>query len=128
MSTREPKGKLVVRVCAMPKDVNWNGDIFGGWLLSHLDLAGAGLAQEVSCSRVTTVAVDSMCFEAPVRVGEFVCFYATNLGIGNTSVRIGMEAWATNPSKGSGQRHLVSEAVFTYVALNDAGKPTKITR
>jgi acyl-CoA thioesterase YciA len=127
MSDRQPKGELVIRVCAMPKDVNANGDIFGGWLLSHLDLAGAALAQEISRCRVTTVAVDSMSFKAPIHVGEYVCFYAENLGIGHTSVRIGIEAWAINLTQESTAKHLVSAAVFTYVALSKNGKPQAIS-
>ena len=128
MSKREPKGKLVVRVCAMPKDVNANGDIFGGWLLSHMDLGGAALAMETSRSRVTTVAIDSMAFASPIQVGEFVCFYADVLKIGNTSARIGIEAWAVNLIKTPEQRRLVSDAVFTYVALDKKGKPTPIPK
>jgi acyl-CoA thioesterase YciA len=128
MSRKKANGKLVIQVCAMPKDVNANGDIFGGWLLSHLDLAGAALAQEISRSRVTTVAVDSMSFKAPIHVGEYVCFYAENLGIGNTSLRVGIEAWAVNLTEESKAKHLVSAAVFTYVALDNNGKPHPIIR
>ena len=128
MSKREPKGKLVVRVWAMPKDTNANGDIFGGWLLSHLDVAGAALAQEVSRSRVATVAVDSMCFEAPINVGEFVCFYAENLGVGRTSIRVGIEAWAINLTHESEEHRLVSAAAFTYVALDESRKPKPIQK
>lgn len=127
MSKRKPKGKLILRVCAMPKDVNANGDIFGGWLLSQIDLAGAGLAQEVAQSRVATVAIDSMSFAAPIRVGEYVCFYAETLKIGNTSVRVGIDVWAVNMTE-SGSQHLVSEAVFTYVALDESRRPTPIKR
>ena len=128
MSQKEPKGKLVVRICAMPKDVNANGDIFGGWLLSHMDLGGAALAMETARSRVTTVAIDSMAFASPIQVGEFVCFYADVLKIGNTSTRIGIEAWAVNPTNTPEQRRLVSDAIFTYVALDENGKPTRIPK
>jgi acyl-CoA thioesterase YciA len=111
----------------MPKDVNANGDIFGGWLLSQIDLAGAALAQEIARTWVTTVAVDSMSFDAPIQVGEYVCFYARQLKIGTTSIRVGIEAWAVNLVKNE-PRHLVSRAAFTYVALNEHGKPTPIQR
>lgn len=123
---REPTGKLVVRVCAMPRDVNANGDIFGGWLLSNIDIAGVGFAQEITGQRLTTVAIESMSFAAPVHVGEFVCFYATNLGVGRTSIRVGIEAWTINHTDKKAQRRLVSDAVFTYVAINDSGRPTPI--
>lgn len=127
MSQPEPKGQLALRICAMPKDVNANGDIFGGWLLSHIDLAGASLAMEVARARVTTVAVESMSFEAPVHVGEYVCFYAEVQKIGNTSIRIGIETWATNLTTDE-DRRLVSRAAFTYVALDESGKPTPVQR
>ena len=128
MTTKtEPKGELIVQVCAMPKDVNANGDIFGGWLLSHMDLAGAGFAQKIAHTRVTTVAIDSMCFEAPIHIGEFVSFYTTNQGVGNTSIRVAIEAWSINLITPHAAPNLVSQAVFTYVALNDSGKPTRIS-
>ena len=126
MSTREPKGKLVTRLMAMPKDLNANGDVFGGWVLSHLDIAGAALAKEISRSRVVTVAVDSMSFDNPVHMGEFVCFYAENLGIGKTSIRIGLEAWAIDLTHKHEEHRLVSAATFTYVALGEDGKPAPI--
>lgn len=127
MTQTEPKGKLALRICAMPKDVNANGDIFGGWLLSHIDLAGASLAMETARARVTTVAIESMSFEAPVHVGEYVSLYAEVQKIGNTSIRIGIETWAVNLTTGNAQR-LVSRAAFTYVALGETGKPTPIKR
>jgi acyl-CoA thioesterase YciA len=123
----EPTGKLVLRICAMPKDVNANGDIFGGWLLSHIDLAGAGLAQEVARSRVATVAIESMSFDAPIQVGEYVCFYAQVQKIGRTSIRVGIESFALNLIKNESSR-LVSRAAFTYVALDDHGRPTPVHR
>lgn len=126
MTAREPKGKLVTRLMTMPKDLNPNGDIFGGWVLSHLDIAGAALAKEISRSRVVTVAVDSMSFDNPIQMGEFVCFYAENLGIGNTSIRIGLEAWAIDLTHKHEEHRLVSAATFTYVALDENGRPTSI--
>lgn len=123
---REPKGQLQVRVCAMPKDANFNGDIFGGWLLSHLDLAGAGFAASIAKKRVTTVAIESMTFEKPVYVGEFVCFHAETQKIGRTSIRVGLEAWAIAPAEPDSVRRLVCEAAFTYVALDEDRKPTPV--
>src|SRR5260221_9314587 len=89
----KPAGKLVIQIVAMPKDTNANGDIFGGWLVSHMDM-GAGIAarREARC-RVVTVAIDSLIFIRPVAVGDILCCYAEMLRIGNTSMRIKMEVW-----------------------------------
>jgi acyl-CoA thioesterase YciA len=122
---RQPKGELVIRTMAMPADTNAHGDIFGGWLMAQMDLGAAILAQQVAKSRVTTVAVDGMAFHWPVRVGETVACYATLERVGRTSMTIHIEVWV--------QRHdsvqqCVTEAVFTYVALDSDGKPWPVTR
>jgi acyl-CoA thioesterase YciA len=122
---RQPKGELVIRTMAMPADTNAHGDIFGGWLMAQMDLGAAILAQQVAKSRVTTVAVDGMAFHWPVRVGETVACYATLERVGRTSMTIHIEVWV--------QRHdsvqqCVTEAVFTYVALDSDGKPWQVKR
>jgi acyl-CoA thioesterase YciA len=122
---RQPKGELVIRTMAMPADTNAHGDIFGDWLMAQMDLGAAILAQQVAKSRVTTVAVDGMAFHWPVRVGETVACYATLERVGRTSMTSHIEVWV--------QRHdsvqqCVTEAVFTYVALDSDGKPWPVKR
>ena len=122
----EPQGELVIRTIAMPKDTNPNGDIFGGWLMSQMDLGAAIYARNLSRSRVTTVAVDGMAFLNPVSVGDIVNCHATLLKVGRTSMRIRVEAWVQHGSDG----HLmhVTEGVFTYVALDGDGRPQPVHR
>lgn len=88
-----PDGELLVRTSTMPHDTNWNGDIFGGWILSQMDIAGGMLAVEITGGRTVTVAVDAMKFIKPVNVGDVVCCYGKVEQIGNTSVTIRLEVW-----------------------------------
>src|SRR5690606_25183830 len=88
-----PQGELVLRTLAMPADTNANGDIFGGWLMSQMDMGGAILAKEIAHGRVVTVRVDGMTFLRPVAVGDVVCCYARCVKRGNTSVSINIEVW-----------------------------------
>lgn len=118
---KEPKGLLAIRALAMPADTNPNGDIFGGWVVSQMDLAGLSIAQQHAPHRVTTVAIDKMVFIAPVRVGDFVCCYAELERLGNTSIAVKIETWAISPD--DTDRRQVTEGVFTYVALDKNGKP-----
>ena len=90
----EPKGSLTIRTLAMPADTNPAGDIFGGWVMSQMDIAGAIAAVERSGGRVVTVAVEAMTFIAPVKVGDILCVYTTVERVGTTSITISMEAWA----------------------------------
>ncbi len=122
----EPHGELVIRTIAMPADTNANGDIFGGWLLSQMDLGGAIYARNLARSRVTTVAIDAMTFITPVYVGDIVSCHATLLKVGRTSMRIAVEAWAQRTKGGELVR--VTEGVFTYVAIDEAGKPWPVHR
>lgn len=124
----EPQGELVVRLAAMPRDVNAHGDIFGGWLLSYMDIAGAGYCQKISRQRYVTVAVESMKFIKPIAVGEFVCCYAQNLGIKNTSMRVGLQAFAINLEDKDSERRLVATGVFVYVSIDKNGRPTPISK
>jgi acyl-CoA thioesterase YciA len=88
-----PKGEMVLRTLAMPADTNANGDIFGGWLMSQMDIGGAIMAKEIAQGRVVTVRVDGMTFLRPVAVGDVVCCYARCVKRGNTSVTINIEVW-----------------------------------
>lgn len=125
-SPEEPHGELVIRTIAMPTDTNPNGDIFGGWLMSQMDLGAAIYAQNLSRSRVTTVALDGMSFLNPVNVGDIVNCYASLLKTGRTSMRIAVEAWVQRGR--DGRRLRVTTGVFTYVALNEAGRPHPVHR
>ena len=122
----EPHGELVIRTIAMPADTNANGDIFGGWLLSQMDLGGAIYARNLARSRVTTVAIDAMSFINPVYVGDIVSCHASPLKVGRTSMRIDVEAWAQRTK--SGELVRVTEGCFTYVAIDEAGRPQPVHR
>ncbi|HEY0947404.1 MAG TPA: acyl-CoA thioester hydrolase YciA [Opitutaceae bacterium] len=121
-----PTGEIVIRTIAMPADTNANGDVFGGWLMSQMDLGGAVLARTVARSRVVTVAVDGMSFVAPVNVGDTITCYAKLAAIGRTSLRIDVEAWVQRFTDGTQRR--VTEGIFTYVAIDDAGRPHRVER
>jgi acyl-CoA thioesterase YciA len=121
-----PQGELVIRTIAMPADTNANGDIFGGWLLSQMDLGGAIYARNLSRSRVTTVAIDAMTFITPVYVGDIVSCHASLTKVGRTSMRIAVEAWAQRTKGGELVR--VTEGTFTYVAIDDNGRPWPVHR
>ncbi|EPL6452948.1 MULTISPECIES: acyl-CoA thioester hydrolase YciA [Providencia] len=122
-----PNGELVLRTLAMPADTNANGDIFGGWLMSQMDIGGAILAKEIALGRVVTVAVNGIKFQKPVAVGDVVCCYARCLKTGKSSITINIEVWvkkvATEPV---GQRYRATDAVFTYVAVNDDNTPREL--
>jgi len=116
-----PQGELTLRTLAMPRDVNTNGDIFGGWVLSQMDIAAGILAGERSMGRATTVALDAMKFIRPVRVGDVLCIYGRVVRVGRTSMGIEIEAWVRRGR--IGDREKVTEAMFTFVAIDDAGRP-----
>ncbi|MEZ5669267.1 MAG: acyl-CoA thioesterase [Alphaproteobacteria bacterium] len=119
-----PRGTLATQTIAMPADTNPSGDIFGGWLLSQMDLAGAVVAWERARGRVATVAIDSMTFHRPVFVGDVVSCHAEIVRIGRTSMAIRVEAWSHH--RGHGERHRVTQGVFTYVAIGEDRKPRPI--
>jgi acyl-CoA thioesterase YciA len=123
---KEPRGELVIRTIAMPADTNPNGDIFGGWLMSQMDLGGAIYARSLAHSRVTTVAVDGMTFLNPVNVGDIVNCHASLLKIGRTSMKINVEAWVQRNTDTTLVR--VTEGVFTYVAIDESGRPQPVRR
>ena len=120
-STREPKGQLAIRTVAMPADTNPSGNIFGGWVVSQMDLAGATVCRKLTRHTVVTVAIEAMEFIAPIHVGDFVCCYADVVKTGETSITVNIETWAV--SAGSDKRHQVTEGVFVYVAVNDQFRP-----
>jgi acyl-CoA thioesterase YciA len=125
---QKPRGEILLRTLAMPADTNGNGDIFGGWIMSQLDLAGAIVAQEITGSRVVTVSVSNITFKAPVSVGDIVCCYGECTRIGNTSLSIALEVWIKNRAKvGMNQHYLACDALFNYVAIDDNGKPHHIS-
>ncbi len=124
MTNELPRGDLVLRTLAMPADTNPNGDIFGGWLMSQMDLGGAIQAKEIAHGRVVTVRVDGMSFLKPVAVGDVVCCYASCIKRGTTSITINIEVWIKKVASGpTGQRYKATEAVFIYVAVDSEGKP-----
>lgn len=125
-ATTAPRGEVVIRTIAMPGVANANGDIFGGWLVSQMDLGGAILARHTALSRVTTVAIDAMSFIRPVGVGETVSCYAQVVSIGRTSMKISVEAWVHGFMDRS--QHRVTAGLFTYVAIDPAGKPHPVKR
>ena len=124
----KPKGTLVLRTLAMPADTNPNGDIFGGWLLSQMDMAGGLAAKERSHSRVATVAIESMSFHRPVKVGDVICCYAHFIRTGTTSMRIKLEVWVSTFPFEQKDQNKVTEGEFTYVAIDEQGKPRPIDR
>lgn len=125
-SSETPQGELVTRTVAMPKDCNPNGDIFGGWLMAQMDLGSGILASKKAGTRVVTVAVDGMSFLAPVRVGDTVSCYAWVESVGRTSMKIPVEAWVQHYRQTEQSR--VTRAVFTYVAVDQKGRPIPVER
>ena len=117
----EPTGQPVGRVIAMPADTNPEGDIFGGWLLAHMDLAGATPAFQLAQGRCATVALDAMVFHRPVSVGDEVSIYARVIKTGRTSIRVRVEAWKRPRARPDVV--LVTEGVFTYVAIDADRRP-----
>ncbi len=127
----EPKGDLVLRTLAMPADTNANGDIFGGWIMSQMDIAGSILAKEIANSRTVTVAAESIHFISPVHVGDVVCCYGRVVKVGNTSVTIRLEVWVKpilRKNEERQRRFKVTEAAFTYVAIDEEGNKRPISR
>ncbi len=127
MSTsKKPSGNLAIQAIAMPADTNVNGDIFGGWLVSQMDLAAGVVARQRSKSRAVTVAIDSMVFHHPVQIGDVVCCFTELLKVGRTSMTIKVTSWIVRFEEEDYLR--VTEGVFTYVAIDDSGKPHPVDR
>ena len=121
---QQEDGVLVIRTIAMPADTNPSGDIFGGWLMSQMDLAAGNMAGRVSQGRGATVSVEAMQFLHPVKVGDEVTLYATLLKVGRTSMRIHVDAWARPRYSEKGKK--VTDADFVFVALDKKGAPRPV--
>lgn len=119
--------ELVLKVIPMPADSNANGDIFGGWVMAQVDLAGGVIAARLSKGRIATVAVKEFIFKQPVRVGDILSFYSALLRTGRTSVTVDVEVYAER--FGSQGRYVkVTEAILTYVAIDENGRPRELPR
>ena len=116
-----------LRVVPMPADVNQNGDIFGGWIMAQVDIAGGTVAMRRARGRVATVSVDSFAFKQPVSVGDILSFYAEIVAIGRTSIKVDVSVYAErNPAQPVFVK--VTEAVLTYVAINQQGAKREVPR
>ncbi len=116
-----PAGELTLQTIAMPADTNANGDIFGGWLMAQMDLGGAVMARQRAHGRVATVAVEAMTFLKPVRVGDVVSIHSGMRREGRTSMCIAVDVWVSREPYG--EKVHVTEATFTYVAIDGEGQP-----
>jgi acyl-CoA thioesterase YciA len=118
---KQPRGQLALRTVAMPADTNPSGDIFGGWMMSLMDLAAGTTAAAEAKGRVATAAVSNLAFHHPVKVGDVVCCYAEVIRVGRTSMTVGVEAWVLR--QGRDERFAVTRGEFVMVAVDAAGRP-----
>lgn len=124
---RQSRGTMVLITQAQPKDTNPRGDIFGGWVLAQMDIAGELMANKVAAGPVVTVTVDKMAFALPVHVGDTIAIFAELLQVGNSSMDINLEVWARQLfGEYKAETHLVTEGVFRYVAVDRDGRPCRI--
>ena len=119
-----PDGDLIIRVLAMPESTNPAGDIFGGWVLSQMDIAGGLVSKKISKGRTVTIAVESMTFHRPVHVGDTMCCYGKIIKTGRTSITVKLEAWVNRQYEDG--REKVTEGIFTYVAVCSDRQPRAI--
>lgn len=124
--SREPEGELAIKTQCMPADTNPAGDIFGGWLLAEMDIAGSIVSKRIANNRTVTIAIKSMEFIQPVFVGDVLHCYVEVQRIGNTSITSKIEAWARRQF--GDEMVLVTEGIFTYVAVDDNRKPMGIKK
>ena len=124
ISKRPPTSVPALRTVAMPADANANGDIFGGWLMSQMDLAGGVHAHQEANGRTATVAVDAMSFHLPVQIGDLVTCYCETVQIGRTSIVVKVDTWVKRRS--DGQEEKVTDGLFTFVAIDDTGRPRSV--
>lgn len=122
--TKAPNGELTIQTLAMPANTNANGDIFGGWIVSQMDLAAGVLAKRMAHGRVTTVAIHSMSFLKPVHVGDVVSCHVDLIKKGSSSMTIKVEVWAVPATQT--EKHQVTEGVFVFVAIDDRGQPRQV--
>ncbi len=120
----DKRGVLTIKTLAMPADTNPNGDIFGGWLVSQMDLAGGVLAKILSQGRIVTVAINNITFIHPVKVGDLVSCYVKKTRQGRTSINVEIEVWTENFR--DAVNHKVAHGEFVYVAIDNKGKPRPI--
>jgi len=123
-SESPPPGELAARTLAMPADTNPSGDMFGGWIMSLMDAAGAITATNRAGGRVVTAAVSNIAFLQPVKAGDVVCCYTDIRRIGRSSITLDVEVWVLR--QGCGPRIRVTAAEFTYVALDETGRPRQV--
>jgi acyl-CoA thioesterase YciA len=124
--TKPPDQQPAIRITAMPADTNFHGDIFGGWLMSMMDLAAGNVASRRSAGRAVTAAIDAVAFHHPVHVGDEVSVYATVTSVGRSSMKIAVEAWQRDRA---GERTAkVTEACFTFVAIDEDRKPRPVPK
>jgi acyl-CoA thioesterase YciA len=126
MTKELPTKAPTLRVVPLPADTNAYGDIFGGWLLSQMDLAGASEATSLAKNRVVTVGVDSMNFHQPVFVGDEVSFYTEVVRTGRTSISVHVQSWARGRVQAIDDSRMVTEGVFTFVAVDEERKPVEV--
>ncbi len=126
MTKTTPRGEVTIQTLAMPADTNANGDIFGGWLVSQMDLAAGVLSKKLSRGRTATIAIHSMTFLRPVHVGDMISCYAELIKTGNTSMTIAVEVWTEMLS--TGEQFRVTEGTFVFVAIDDKGKPRPVSK
>jgi acyl-CoA thioesterase YciA len=125
-ANKVPVGFLAIRVLAMPADTNPNGDIFGGWVLSQMDMAGGIVTKKMTGQKTVTVAVNAMEFHLPVLVGDVLCCYVQQIRVGRTSLTVKIEAWVNRQF--DNEMILVTEGTFTYVAIDDTRRPVEIKK
>ena len=118
--TQDERGELLLWTMAMPADTNASGDIFGGWLLSQMDIAAGIIASQRAQGRVATIAIEAMKFIRPVHVGDVLCIYGQVTREGRSSMGITLEAWVLRDRIGA--REKVTEGLFTFVAIDDEGR------
>jgi acyl-CoA thioesterase YciA len=119
--------ELVLKVIPMPADCNANGDIFGGWVMAQVDLAGSVIPARYTRGRMATVAVNEFIFKQPVRIGDILSFFSSLTRIGRTSITVQVEVYAER-YHAQGQYIKVTEASLTYVAIDDNGKPREVPK
>ena len=120
----KPEGILSLQTIAMPADTNWSGDVFGGWIVSQMDLAGAIHAERFSRGRCATISINQMTFLVPVKVGFVISCYTKILKVGNTSIQMQIEVWDSHDDSGAPIR--ITEGVFTFVAVDVKGNKRQI--
>ena len=118
-SSPGPKGKLMLRTYALPKDTNGYGNIFAGWIMSQLDQAAASAAEYITRCRVVTVAIEKAVFVSPIKVGSLVCMYTEVTEVGRSSIRVNVEVWAHRYNEA--ERHKVTESQVVLVAVDENG-------